>query len=430
MSDLVFSTYNDLYAARSIGRLLVEPTVHFVRVMRLFPPEGRLALLKDAYAFSKQFYQTDFSLEQFVAFALFAWDPHWPVENAISAETPSEVQLDRLTREQKYLVRIAASAQSEGLVAEVLTRTSANDARSTESEVLRVIAESLGGRIEDAALAAAVAQCLLFNRRLIRSYQDETAELVGFAASIPEDEFDTHGTYKRAPLDSLFHDELPDLSDIEFDRAEFESLTRDVSSLVEAESLLFAGEFNRELSDDLALGDKFGFVESPSGLFVPSHARKMISTQFADLINRASEDKAHLLTLSPRGFEEFMASLFQRLGYDVELTKSTRDGGVDLICLHSVHGIPFRLAVEVKRYKEDRPITVEMVRSFVGANKQFEADKLVYVTTSSYTAPAMSFADNYASQLLHLKDYEQIKEWCTEAQTQSWLLLPNSGTRR
>jgi hypothetical protein len=429
MSDLLFSTYNDLYAARSIGRLLVEPTVHFVRVLRLFPTEGRLALLKDAYAFSKQFYRTDFSLEQFVAFALFAWDPNWPIEDAIDAEAPSKVQFGRLTGEQKYVAHRAASGKDEGLVAEVLTRTSSMDARSTESEVLRVIAKSLGGRIDDAALGAAVAQCLLFNRRLIQSYQDETAELVGFAASIPDDEFDTDDSYKGALPDNLFLD-LPYLPDIEFDRAEFQSLTREVSSLVEAESLLYAGEFNRELSDDLALGDKFGFVESPSGLFIPSHARRIISTQFADLINRASEDKAHLLALSPRGFEEFMAKLFEGLGYTVELTKSTRDGGVDLICLHALHGIPFRLAVEVKRYKENRPITVQMVRSFVGANKQYEADKLVYVTTSSYTAPAMSFADEYASQLLHLKDYEQIKEWCTEAQTQSWLLLPNSGSRR
>src|SRR5205814_2371791 len=118
------------------------------------------------------------------------------------------------------------------------------------------------------------------------------------------------------------------------------------------------------------------------------------------------------------------------MGYTVELTKTSRDGGVDLVCLRPLHGVPFRLAVEVKRYREDRPISVQMVRSFVGANKQFEADKLVYVTTSSYTAPALDFADKYASQLLHLKDYDQIKEWCHEATKEPWLLLPNAGTRR
>ena len=136
------------------------------------------------------------------------------------------------------------------------------------------------------------------------------------------------------------------------------------------------------------------------------------------------------MSLSPRAFEGFIADLFVALGYTVELTKTTRDGGVDLICLRSMHGLPFRLAVEVKRYREDRPITVQMVRSFVGANKQFEADKLVYVTTSSYTAPAMAFADRFASNLLHLKDYEQIKEWCHEAKSEPWLLLPSSGSRR
>jgi hypothetical protein len=426
MSDLVFSTYNDLYAARSVGRLLVEPSVHFVRVLRFFSNEGRLALLRDAYSFARQLYPKPFSLEQFVAFALFAWDPNWSVENAIDAETPTEIQFAKLPKEQKYAVQTAMSGE-EGLIAEVLVRTSANDARSTESEVLRVIAKSLKGKIEDAALAAAIAQCLLFNRRLIRTYRDETAELVGFAASIPEDEFDRYD--EEAGLDSLFID-MPYLPDVEFDRGEFEELTRDVSSLVEADSLVFANEFNRELADDLALGKKFGFVESHCGLFIPSHARQVISTQFTELVRRASEDKSHLLALTPRQFEEFMANLFKHLGYSVELTKPTRDGGVDLICVRSEHGIPFRLAVEVKRYQEGRPISVQMVRSFVGANEQFEANKLVYVTTSSYTAPAMSFADNYASQLLLLKDYDQIKEWCDEAQKERWLLLPSSGRRR
>ena len=105
MSDLVFSTYNDLYAARSVGRLLVEPSVHFVRVLRFFSNEGRLALLRDAYSFARQLYPKPFSLEQFVAFALFAWDPNWSVENAIDAETPTEIQFAKLPKEQKYAVQ-------------------------------------------------------------------------------------------------------------------------------------------------------------------------------------------------------------------------------------------------------------------------------------------------------------------------------------
>src|SRR5438067_675400 len=74
MSDLAFSTYNDLYAARSIGLSLGRPTKHFVRVLRLVPIEGRLGLMRDAYESAKQLYKGHFSLEQFIAFTLFAWE--------------------------------------------------------------------------------------------------------------------------------------------------------------------------------------------------------------------------------------------------------------------------------------------------------------------------------------------------------------------
>ena len=33
-----------------------------------------------------------------------------------------------------------------------------------------------------------------------------------------------------------------------------------------------------------------------------------------------------------------MANLFESLGYEVELTKATRDGGADLICLKRLEG--------------------------------------------------------------------------------------------
>ena len=44
----------------------------------------------------------------------------------------------------------------------------------------------------------------------------------------------------------------------------------------------------------------------------------------------------------------------------------------------------------------------------MGPNKQFKADRLVFVTTSFYTGAALEFADKYASHVLALAGYEQI----------------------
>jgi hypothetical protein len=430
MSDLIFTTYNDLYAARSIGRSLQQPTVHFVRVLRLLEVGARLALLRDAFTFAKRLYNGYFSIEQFVAFALFAWDPlrsETSRERGLHVSTPVSVRLNALSEDERFVIGGVMSGEDLGRLADVLLSRPSSDAGEAQSEILQSISHSLKGRIDDAGLGAAISQCLLFNSRLIQSYRTETAELVGFAHTIPEDDFTTYAN-ELSEIDRPWF-ELPPAADVEFNRPEFLGLTDEVASIVSEDTLSDASEFNSELSHDLALAEKFGFVKTDAGLFVPTHARKQITADFSDLITSASADRSHLLALSPRAFEKFMADLFSAMGYTVELTNQSRDGGVDLICLRSMHGLPFRIAVELKRYREDRPISVQMVRSFVGANEQFGADKLVFVTTSSYTSPAMDYADRYASRLLHLKDYEQIKEWCAEARQQPWLLLPNSGTR-
>jgi HJR/Mrr/RecB family endonuclease len=38
-----------------------------------------------------------------------------------------------------------------------------------------------------------------------------------------------------------------------------------------------------------------------------------------------------MFDISPRQFEEFISDLMAKRGYEVDLTKSTRDGGKDLI---------------------------------------------------------------------------------------------------
>jgi hypothetical protein len=286
-SNVIFSTYNDLYAARSIGLSLGKPTAHFVRLLRLFPPDGRLALLRDAYDSAKPLYKGYFTLAQFVAFMLFALDPREDIPDALNVGTPTSVRPEKLTTKQRSAIDAVLSGANEGLVATLLIRASLGDARSIESELLRVLAQSLGSRIDDARLAAGIAQCLLFNQKLFDSYKDETTELVGFATSVSREQFEAYDDDDDddyCSVDSRWHFvDLLDTQgpDVELDRSMFDKLTRDVSDIVEKDVLSSASELNRELLNDLALAEKFGFVESASGLFIPSHAGKNISVQFA-----------------------------------------------------------------------------------------------------------------------------------------------------
>jgi len=184
-----------------------------------------------------------------------------------------------------------------------------------------------------------------------------------------------------------------------------------VSRAVELQSRMFP-------SDQLV--QRFSLAETPSGLAIPLARLGHVRKSLAHAVREVEKSRDALLAMSPSQFEGFMGGLFRHMGFDVEHTALTRDGGADLLCLVHNHGIRFRLAVEVKRY-HDRPIDVTLVRSFVGANQQFRAHRLVFVTTSRYTKPAIVYGTQHAHHELELRAYEDIRRWCAEVRMrQGW----------
>jgi hypothetical protein len=155
-------------------------------------------------------------------------------------------------------------------------------------------------------------------------------------------------------------------------------------------------------------------------LFVRPSQSRIILDPIDEITREAKSNPALLRRISPREFELFLRNIFKGFGFEVELTAQTRDGGVDLLCMSYAHGIPLKIAVEAKRYSEDRPISVELVRSFVGANQEIRANKLVYVTTSRYTRDAVKYANlPGVVELLELKEFPDIVKWA-QGYTQSF----------
>jgi restriction system protein len=92
--------------------------------------------------------------------------------------------------------------------------------------------------------------------------------------------------------------------------------------------------------------------------------------------------------IHPRRLEEVVASVFRDLGFDVELTSYSADGGIDVYVRNSFGGLH---AVQVKRYQAS--ITAEQIRAFVGALVLRGVPSGVYVTTSEFTPGATEEAD-------------------------------------
>lgn len=148
----------------------------------------------------------------------------------------------------------------------------------------------------------------------------------------------------------------------------------------------------------------------------------LITTLNRKIKLRLSAQPERILSASPRIFEELMAEVFYSQGFEVELTAPTRDGGVDLIALkRHWPGENFRLLVECKRYRSDRPVGVEVVRGFSFLLEKHQADRAILATTSRFTSGAHAEVATPALWRVSLKEFDSIKEWLRDYHR--WLLL-------
>ncbi len=117
-----------------------------------------------------------------------------------------------------------------------------------------------------------------------------------------------------------------------------------------------------------------------------------------------------LYGLPPRKFEEIVAELFVRQGYQVQLTPAARDGGFDMYVAKRENIGEFLYLVECKRYTPPRKVGVQVVRSLYGVVQQHNATGGIIVNTSYFTSDARDFQENVRYQL-HLRDYIDLQRW-------------------
>jgi HJR/Mrr/RecB family endonuclease len=117
-----------------------------------------------------------------------------------------------------------------------------------------------------------------------------------------------------------------------------------------------------------------------------------------------------LYDMSPRKFEELIASLLQDFGFDTDLTKATKDGGRDIIASIINKVSNFLIYVECKRYKAENKIGVGIIREVIGVHNIHKPAKSIIVTTSFFTQDAIKEAKNFENQL-DLKDFNDLKTW-------------------
>jgi HJR/Mrr/RecB family endonuclease len=129
-----------------------------------------------------------------------------------------------------------------------------------------------------------------------------------------------------------------------------------------------------------------------------------------EIVEYLKKHPKFIYNISSRKFEELIAHIIKHLGFDVELTPTTRDGGRDILAYIRNAVCSFLTFVECKHYSMDNPVGVGIVRGVYGVQRIYRANKSLIVTSSYFTKGAIELTKPISNEV-ELKDHSDIQIW-------------------
>lgn len=114
--------------------------------------------------------------------------------------------------------------------------------------------------------------------------------------------------------------------------------------------------------------------------------------------------------LHPRKFEEVVARLFEKQGFQVTLTPASKDGGFDFFAELKTPMTSLLVMAECKRYSRERKVGIEVVRGLHSVMETNKANKALVITSSFFTSGAVEYQRILGAKM-GLNDYNDLVEW-------------------
>lgn len=167
------------------------------------------------------------------------------------------------------------------------------------------------------------------------------------------------------------------------------------------------------------------FKEKHPEVNVTSIEPPEIHSIYTTVLDRLVFNYDILLESPPRFFEQYVAVLFESLGFETKVTPVTRDGGADIVASKSpAPGLsPIKTIIECKRYAPPRKVGVDVVRQLLGSMHSFGAAYGIIVTTSYFTKEAEALA---ATASIDLVDRDKLSNMLRSIDTKIWLFFCSS----
>jgi restriction system protein len=107
------------------------------------------------------------------------------------------------------------------------------------------------------------------------------------------------------------------------------------------------------------------------------------------------------------------------MGLETKQTRSSRDGGVDVVAYDARPVLGGRVVIQAKRYRNT--VGVSAVRDLFGTMMNEGANKGILVTTSGYGADAFTFAKDKPIELI---DGGQLLFLCDQVGVKARIVMP------
>jgi restriction endonuclease Mrr len=134
-----------------------------------------------------------------------------------------------------------------------------------------------------------------------------------------------------------------------------------------------------------------------------------LSKQLARII---AENPGELANMEWRDMERMLASVFEGLGFKVELTPPSKDGGKDIILEFSLFGTSHSYLVEVKHWRSKQRVGQGYISHFVNVVANEKRQGGLYLATYGYTQDAFEALTEIEKSRIHIGGEEKVVSLC------------------
>lgn len=134
------------------------------------------------------------------------------------------------------------------------------------------------------------------------------------------------------------------------------------------------------------------------------------------------EARPNIFELSPFEFENLVANLFAQMGLEARLTRSSRDGGVDVVAFDARPVLGGKVVIQAKRWKNT--VGVSAARDLYGTMQHEGANKGILVTTSGFGPDAFEFSKDKPIELI---DGGRLLYLLDQVGTKARIVFPEEG---